>query len=149
MILRTWDLVDLHLLKGRDPAPASGVQFCCAASLRANASSYVCGSQVSSGDGNVLRAPRGEFGHEKWPSGEDRPFRSDGRIVRLGREAMGEVCVSATGITGAAAEVVAVDRGDDVGLTLGQWILQNFNTTTVLTTIGQSWICGPSRRNPK
>ena len=36
VILRTWDLVDLHLLKGRDPVPASGVQFCCAASLRVN-----------------------------------------------------------------------------------------------------------------
>ena len=39
--------------------------------------------------------------------------------MRLGREAMGEVCVSATGLTGAAGEVVAVDRGDDVGLTGG------------------------------
>ena len=39
VILRMWDLVDLHLLEGRDPVPASGVQFCCAASLRVNASS--------------------------------------------------------------------------------------------------------------
>ena len=31
---------------------------------------------------------------------------------------------------------------------LGQWVLQNFNTTTVLITLGQSWICGPSRRSP-
>ena len=32
---------------------------------------------------------------------------------------MGVVCVSATAITGAAAEVVEVDRGDDVRLTGG------------------------------
>ena len=62
-----------------------------------------------------MRAPRGEFGHKKWPSGEDRPSRTDGRIVHLGHEAMamGEVCVSVAAITGAAAEV---DWGDDGGI---------------------------------
>ena len=104
--LRMWDPVRLRLLEGRELVLASGVPSCCATFAGRRSRRW----------GRCLRAPRGEFGHERWPSSEDRRPVQTG-IVRLRHETRGVVYVSV--ITGAAAEVVGVEGGVDVGLTGG------------------------------